>query len=671
MRKKILSVLLALCMVLTLLPVAAFAAKLTDAQVADLKAKGYTDAQIEEIQKQIADYESDEIVLVFEDTVIDQAESRLVLVVGKCNVEVSAALETGIVVAPGAADAKVALKAGADVNAVVVLDKAEVVVEKDAKAANVTLAAAEAAATVEGSVDTVAVNEAAEKATVTVAEGAAVAAVEVAAPEAKADIAGTVSTVVVAETAKGAETAVASTATVSAVTVAAPEAKTDVAGTVSSVTVAETAEGAATTVSGTVDSVAVDAPNTKTDVAETGSVGSVNVGENATGTEINAADGANVGEVTDPAGNNSGNTAADPEPSASPSASPAPAPEEPDPVDPSTPGTGPSTSTASVIVIASGSSASVAGKGTVGIAIPVAEGKHYVYCVITKDGNNVTSVTLKTPSSVSKDQLAELDGYVEETNYDVLTFDLSTEEKEGTTIILKEEVAEGTTTSDVKAKFDALQAATEAKTAADAAYTQEIKDAKTEAEKTLSDNAKPIAANALKTILERDDLATLEGENLTKVLEDVGKQLTALGLTDSIPTDATGLAALGTTLEEKTEYTEEVAKYTDEVAKAVTDANAAIALDKEKSDAVTEAGTKETQAKNAFDTAYGKGTEVNVTLTYQEPDPVTPPTTTDPTTPGGSAAGGGENKGDGDKTEDTGDKDQAKDPAPAANNGLE
>lgn len=174
MRKKILSVLLALCMVLSLLPVAAFAAKLTDAQVADLKAKGYTDAQIEEIQKQIADYESDEIVLVFEDTVIDQAESRLVLVVGKCNVEVSAALETGIVVAPGAADAKVALKAGADVNAVVVLDKAEVVVEKDAKAANVTLAAAEAAATVQGTVDTVAVNEAAEKATVTVAEGAKV-----------------------------------------------------------------------------------------------------------------------------------------------------------------------------------------------------------------------------------------------------------------------------------------------------------------------------------------------------------------------------------------------------------------------------------------------------------------------------------------------------------------
>lgn len=176
MRKKILSVLLALCMVLSLLPVAAFAAKLTDAQVAELKAKGYTDAQIEEIQKQIADYESDEIVLVFEDTTITEAESRLVVVVApQATVTVDGAkLDTGIVVAPGATDAKIALKAGADVNAVVVLDKAEVVVEKDAKAANVTLAAAEAAATVEGSVDTVAVNELAEKATVTVAETAKV-----------------------------------------------------------------------------------------------------------------------------------------------------------------------------------------------------------------------------------------------------------------------------------------------------------------------------------------------------------------------------------------------------------------------------------------------------------------------------------------------------------------
>lgn len=176
MRKKILSVLLALCMVLTLLPVAAFAAKLTDAQVAELKAKGYTDEQIDAINAQIADYESDEVVLVFEDTTITEAESRLVVVVApQATVTVDGAkLDTGIVVAPGATDAKIALKAGADVNAVVVLDKAEVVVEKDAKATNVTLAAAEAAATVEGAVDTVAVNELAEKATVTVAETAKV-----------------------------------------------------------------------------------------------------------------------------------------------------------------------------------------------------------------------------------------------------------------------------------------------------------------------------------------------------------------------------------------------------------------------------------------------------------------------------------------------------------------
>lgn len=297
MRKKILSVLLALCMVLALLPVAAFAAKLTDDQVAELKAKGYTDAQIEEIQKQIATYESDEVVLVFDNTTIDQAENRLVLVVGKCDVEVNAALSTGIVVAPGAADAKVAIKAGADVNAVVVLDKAEVVVEKDAKAASVTVAAAEASVTVAGEVSSVAVTEAAEKASVTVAEGATVASVEVAAPEAKAEIAGTVESVTVAETAKGAET----------------------------------------TVSGTVTNVTVAAPDTKTDVANGASVGSVTVGEKATGTEINAADGATVGEVSDPAGNNTGNTAA-PEPSPSPSASPAPTPAPtPAPADPAGP----------------------------------------------------------------------------------------------------------------------------------------------------------------------------------------------------------------------------------------------------------------------------------------------------------------------------------------------
>lgn len=299
MRKRILTVLVALCMVIGLLPLAAFAATLTDAQVAELKAKGYTDEQIEEIQKQIATYESDEVVLIFDNTVISEAENRLVLVVGKCDVEVSAALATGIVVAPGAADAKVTLKAGADVNAVVALDKAEVVVEKDAKAASVTVAAAEASVTVAGEVSSVAVTEAAEKATVTVAEGATVASVEVAAPEAKAEIAGTVESVTVAETAKGAET----------------------------------------TVSGAVTNVTVAAPDTKTDVASGASVGSVTVGEKATGTEINAADGATVGEVSDPAGNNTGNTAA-PEPSPTPSASPAPTPApapapgpaEPDPV---------------------------------------------------------------------------------------------------------------------------------------------------------------------------------------------------------------------------------------------------------------------------------------------------------------------------------------------------
>ncbi len=163
MRKKILSVLLALCMVLTLLPIAAYAAELTDAQKQALKDQGYTDEQIANV------------LVVDEDTVIDADEDRLVIVVGKCTVTVrGAALATGIVVAPGAGDASIVLEAQSNVNAIVVLDKAEVVVQQDAQAANVTVAAPEAAVTVQGTVQTLAVDKAAENAQVTVAETAKV-----------------------------------------------------------------------------------------------------------------------------------------------------------------------------------------------------------------------------------------------------------------------------------------------------------------------------------------------------------------------------------------------------------------------------------------------------------------------------------------------------------------
>ena len=647
MRKKILSVLLALCMVLSLLPVAAFAAKLTDAQVADLKAKGYTDAQIEEIQKQIADYESDEIVLVFEDTVIDQAESRLVLVVGKCNVEVSAALETGIVVAPGAADAKVALKAGADVNAVVVLDKAEVVVEKDAKAANVTLAAAEAAATVQGTVDTVAVNEAAEKATVTVAEGAAVAAVEVAAPEAKADIAGTVSTVVVAETAKGAETAVAQTAQVSTVTVAAPEAKTDIAGTVSSVTVAETAEGAGTTVSGTVSNVTVDAPNTKTEVAGTGSVGSVNVGENATGTEINAADGANVGEVVDPAGNNSGNTAADPEPSASPSASPAPSvpdePDEPGPVNPPVEKADATLDTANKKIIVTTKS-----EGTVAVAIPVDSGDIKCYALTTVDGKT-TNVTVKAPATASGE-----DYYV---NIDVTN---------GMTVILA-------TADEAKDATDALAALNNATAAAEKAIadakaaqagleaTAQEKKAELEAYQAIK--TKNDAATALATALSEYDP---DGEGAAEKLELIKGYEVTLGLikegenakfdADDVdadnPAEGSVAAAIKAAQEAYTAEENYSSTLTEKqtaatnAQKAATDNKAVADSKAEDAEAVTDAQTALNNAASALETSNGYKVEFKEPTTTEPEQPDQGGTTTDPTTPSGPAAGGGETEGD-------------------------
>lgn len=277
MRKKIVSTLLALCMVLSLLPITVFAAELTDAQKADLKAQGYTDEQIENV------------LIIEEDTEIDADEDRLIVIVtpGVTVTVKGATLSVGVVVAPGAADSKVVVAAESNVNAIVVLDKAEVVLEENAKATYVTIAAAEASVTVSGEAEKVTVGESAEKATVTVTNGATVETVTVAAPEAATEIAGTVETVTVAETATGASTTVASTGSVTDVEIAAPAAETTVAGTVTNVAVTETAEGAATTVaaSGSVTSVTVDAP--KTTITANGTVENVTVGEAATETTIN------------------------------------------------------------------------------------------------------------------------------------------------------------------------------------------------------------------------------------------------------------------------------------------------------------------------------------------------------------------------------------------------
>lgn len=239
MKKKLLSVLLALTMMLTVLPVSAMAVDLTEDQKTALEAQGYTAEQLEELEA------NEQIMVVSEDTVLEEDYDGLILVVGKCTVTVRGAkVGVGMIVLPGAQDAKVVLESSANVNAVVVLDKAEVVVEAEAQATYLTVAAPEAAVTVSGAVEKLTVDEAAEAAQVTVAETATVAAVTVSAPEVKAEIAGTVTEVAVTETAAGASVAVAETAAVSTLAVAAPDVKAEVAGTVESVTVAETATGA-------------------------------------------------------------------------------------------------------------------------------------------------------------------------------------------------------------------------------------------------------------------------------------------------------------------------------------------------------------------------------------------------------------------------------------------
>lgn len=239
MKKKLLSVLLALTMMLTVLPVSAMAVDLTEDQKTALEAQGYTAEQLEELEA------NEQIMVVSEDTVLEEDYDGLILVVGKCTVTVRGAkVGVGMIVLPGAQDAKVVLESSANVNAVVVLDKAEVVIEAEAQATYLTVAAPEAAVTVSGAVEKLTVDEAAEAAQVTVAETATVAAVTVSAPEVKAEIAGTVTEVAMTETAAGASVAVAETAAVSTLAVAAPDVKAEVAGTVESVTVAETATGA-------------------------------------------------------------------------------------------------------------------------------------------------------------------------------------------------------------------------------------------------------------------------------------------------------------------------------------------------------------------------------------------------------------------------------------------
>lgn len=233
MKKKLLSVLLALTMMLTVLPVSAMAAELTEDQKSTLVAQGYSEEEIANA------------IFISEDTELTEDVEGLIIIVAPVKVTIKGAkLTTGLLIAPGAKGASVVLGESANVNAVIVMDTAEVTVEEKAVAASVTVTAPEAKVAVAGEVKTVTVAAEAEKAAVTVAETAKVDTVEVAAPAAAVEVAGAVASVAVAETAAGASVAVAETATVSALEVAAPDVKADVAGTVESVTVAETATGA-------------------------------------------------------------------------------------------------------------------------------------------------------------------------------------------------------------------------------------------------------------------------------------------------------------------------------------------------------------------------------------------------------------------------------------------
>ena len=227
MRKKLLSLLTVLCLVLGMLPATALAAEYADLA----KELGYSEEEV--------------AMYIDEDTELSEDVEGLIIVVAPVKVTVKGAkLATGLVVVPDAEGATVTLGENADVNAVIVMAKAEVTVEETAVAASVTVTAPEASVTVAGTVETVTLAEEAENAVVTVAETAKVETVEVAAPAAAVEVVGEVKTVAVQETAAAATVTVAETATVSALEVAAPDVKADVAGTVESVTVAETATGA-------------------------------------------------------------------------------------------------------------------------------------------------------------------------------------------------------------------------------------------------------------------------------------------------------------------------------------------------------------------------------------------------------------------------------------------
>ena len=149
MKKKFLSVLLSLAMLLTLLPVSALAVDLTDEQKGALLEQGYTEEEIAELEAE------DKVLVISEDTEIDEDYDGLILIVAGCTVTIKgASIGVGVVILPGAVDTTVVLTEEAVVNAVVVLEEnAEVVTEADTTVTYLTVAAPSAVVTIAGSVE--------------------------------------------------------------------------------------------------------------------------------------------------------------------------------------------------------------------------------------------------------------------------------------------------------------------------------------------------------------------------------------------------------------------------------------------------------------------------------------------------------------------------------------
>lgn len=196
MRKKLLSLLTVLCLVLGMLPATAMAIDTTNIDKTD----------------------AENVMVVAEDTELTGTIEKLVLVDAAVKVDVTdATLTVGLVVSPDAEGAEVTIS-GTTAAEVVVLANASVKTDEATTVQTVTVDAAAATVEVAGEVASVVLTENAEGVTLTVAETATVAAVEVAAPNATVEVSGTVESVAVAATATATELVVSETATVAAVT---------------------------------------------------------------------------------------------------------------------------------------------------------------------------------------------------------------------------------------------------------------------------------------------------------------------------------------------------------------------------------------------------------------------------------------------------------------------